>query len=53
MKTAPGTTLITKGPLFDGTGSAPIPDAMVVIQDGRIAYAGPLARAPAVPPSNR
>ena len=50
MKTAPGTTLISHGQLFDGTGAAPIPDAALVITDGRITYAGPAASAPAVPP---
>jgi imidazolonepropionase-like amidohydrolase len=32
--------------LFDGTGKPPIPDATLVIQDGRIAYAGPAKDAP-------
>ena len=50
MKTATGTTLITHGQLIDGTGRAPIPDAALVIRDGRIAYAGPAADAPALPP---
>jgi len=50
MKTALGTTLITNGQLIDGTGTTPIPDAAVVIDDGRIAYAGPERNAPAVPP---
>ena len=53
MKTAPGTTLISHGQLFDGTGAAPVPDAALVITDGRIAYAGPAASAPAVPPDAR
>jgi imidazolonepropionase-like amidohydrolase len=50
MKTSQGTTLITNGRLIDGTGKAPVPDAALVIQDGRIAYAGPAAGAPALPP---
>ena len=43
MKTATGTTRITNGSLVDGTGAAPIPEAVVVLTDGRIAYAGPAA----------
>ena len=53
MKTATGWTRIRNGRLFDGTGSAPIPAAAVVIQDGRIRYAGPAAQAPATPPETR
>lgn len=48
MKLAQGTTLITGGQLIDGTGAAPLPNAAVVIQDGRIAYAGAAAGAPQV-----
>jgi len=50
MKISQGTTLITNGRLIDGTGKDPVPDAAVVIKDGRIAYAGPAADAPALPP---
>ena len=50
MKTALGTTLIHGGQLVDGTGAAAVPDAVVVIREGRIAYAGPSAAAPAVGP---
>ncbi|MBI3862690.1 MAG: amidohydrolase family protein [Planctomycetia bacterium] len=46
MQTATGWTVITNGQLIDGTGRAPVPDAAVVVHDGRIAYAGPAARAP-------
>jgi imidazolonepropionase-like amidohydrolase len=53
MRTAQGTTLITNGQLVDGTGRAAVPDASVVIQDGRIAYAGPAAGAPQLPPDVR
>src|ERR1044071_1854228 len=49
MKTAVGTTIISNGQLFDGTGSAPTPNGCVVIQDGRIKFAGPAALAPPVP----
>src|SRR5687768_4115240 len=41
MKTAPGTTVIRNGQLVDGTGAPAVPDAAVVIEDGRITYAGP------------
>src|SRR5687767_7835778 len=50
MKLASGTTVISNGQLIPGTGAAPIPDAALVIRDGRIAYAGPVAGAPALPP---
>jgi imidazolonepropionase-like amidohydrolase len=50
MKTAQGTTLVTNGQLIDGTGAAAVPNAAVVITDGKIAYAGPAAGAPAMPP---
>jgi imidazolonepropionase-like amidohydrolase len=36
--------------LIDGTGAAPVPDAVLVVDDeGLIAYAGPAAAAPATP----
>src|ERR1700731_1636471 len=50
MKTAKGTAVISNGQLLDGTGAAPVRDAALVIQDGRIAFAGPVAAAPPVPP---
>lgn len=53
MKTASGITLIINGQLFDGTGAPPVPDAALVITDGRITYAGPAAAAPTVPPEAR
>src|SRR5262245_35470557 len=53
MRTATGTTVIATGQLIDGTGAAPVPDAAVVIRDGRIAYAGPAANAPAPPDAKR
>jgi imidazolonepropionase-like amidohydrolase len=49
MKTATGTTIITNGQLIDGTGSPAVLDAMLVIKNGRIEFAGPAAQAPAVP----
>jgi imidazolonepropionase-like amidohydrolase len=46
MKLATGSTVIHNGQLIDGTGAASVPDAAVIIRDGRIAYAGPVANAP-------
>jgi imidazolonepropionase-like amidohydrolase len=40
----PATTVITGATLWDGTGSASLPDAIVVVQGGRIACAGPRSR---------
>jgi imidazolonepropionase-like amidohydrolase len=51
MKTAQGILVITNGTLVDGTGTAPVPDAALVIRDGRIEYAGPAAGAPAAGPA--
>src|SRR5438552_9445623 len=34
------------GTLFDGTGAAPLRDALVVVNDGRIAAVGPAATTP-------
>jgi imidazolonepropionase-like amidohydrolase len=53
MKTAHGTTIIANGQLVDGTGTPPVRDAAVVIQEGRIVYAGAVAQAPPVPPEAR
>ncbi len=50
MQTATGLTVVRNGQLFDGTGAPPVPDAALVIENGRIRYAGPAAAAPAVPP---
>lgn len=50
MKTATGTAVIHNGQLADGTGSPPVKDAAVLIRDGLIAYAGPVAGAPIIPP---
>ena len=49
MKTASGTTILSHGQLVPGTGAPPVPDAALIIHDGRIAYAGPAAGAPPVP----
>jgi len=53
MKTARGVSVIANGRLVDGTGAPPVPDAAVVVEDGKIAYAGPARGAPAVPPDAR
>lgn len=53
MKTQSGTTLIRNGQLIDGTGRPAVPDAAVIISDGRITYAGPRLGAPEVPPDTR
>lgn len=53
MQLASGTTIITNGQLIDGTGAPPVRDAALVIRDGKIAYAGPIAGAPALPPDVR
>jgi imidazolonepropionase-like amidohydrolase len=49
MKIAEGITLISNGQLFDGTGAPPIPSAAVLIETGRIKYAGPQASCPSAP----
>lgn len=53
MKLEPGTTCITNGTLVDGTGGAPVPDGCLLIEDGRITYAGPAGEAPDVSESVR
>lgn len=53
MKHAPGFTLITNGQLVDGNRGRPVPDGAVVVNDGRIVYAGRKDAAPSVPPDAR
>lgn len=48
MKTAVGQTLVENGQLVDGTGAPPVPEAALLIEDGRIAYVGPKTGLPAV-----
>jgi imidazolonepropionase-like amidohydrolase len=48
MRLATGTTLVAGGTLIDGTGAAPLSDASLLIDEGRIAYAGPAATAPEI-----
>jgi imidazolonepropionase-like amidohydrolase len=50
MKLATGTTLIHNGQLVDGNGGPPIPNAVVIVTDGKITYAGTAAAAPVTPP---
>ncbi|MGQ0633293.1 MAG: amidohydrolase family protein [Planctomycetaceae bacterium] len=49
MNTATGCTIIAGGQLIDGTGRPPVPDAAIVIENGRLTFAGPAAKAPQVP----
>jgi imidazolonepropionase-like amidohydrolase len=49
MQTATGWSVVTNGQLIDGTGRAAVDDATVIVNEGRITYAGPAARAPQVP----
>ena len=49
MKLQSGTTVVKNGQLVDGTGSAAIPNAAVIITDGIITYAGPAMDAPLAP----
>src|SRR6266481_5563519 len=49
MQTATRSTIVTNGQLVDGTGRPAVADAAVVIENGRIAYAGPAGKAPRVP----
>jgi len=53
MKTATGTTVVRNGKLVDGRGGAPIDDAALVVDDGKIRYAGPARGAPQVAPDAR
>lgn len=50
MKSASGTTIVFNGQLISGTGAPPVPDATLVIRDGRIVHAGPATAAPQLPP---
>ncbi len=53
MQTAPGLTRLFNGQLIDGTGGAPLPNAVVLVEDGYITYAGPAQGAPATDPAAR
>ncbi|GAB3481814.1 metal-dependent hydrolase family protein [Nocardiopsis coralliicola] len=45
-------TLYRNATLIDGTGAAPVADAVVAVEDGTIAYAGPAAGAPPAQPGD-
>lgn len=49
MKIASGTVRIDNGQLIDGTGALPVANAVVIVTDGLIAYAGPAEDAPPTP----
>ncbi len=53
MKLQPGITVVKNGQLVDGTGKPAIPNATVIVQDGRITYAGRAEAAPRTPPDAR
>lgn len=53
MKLQPGITVVKNGQLADGTGKPAVPNATVIVQDGRITYAGPAEAAPQTPPDAR
>jgi imidazolonepropionase-like amidohydrolase len=50
MKNATGTVVISNGTLIDGTGAPAVPDATMVIRDGRIAVIDEAGHAPTIPP---
>jgi imidazolonepropionase-like amidohydrolase len=53
MQLATGTTIVTNGTLVDGNGGAPIPNAVVIVREGKIDFAGPAVRVPVPPPGAR
>lgn len=53
MKLATGSTVIANGQLIDGNGGPPVREGAVVVQDGKIAYAGSAAEMPRIPPDAR
>jgi imidazolonepropionase-like amidohydrolase len=50
MQTHSGTLVVRNGQLIDGNGGSPVPDALVIAENGRITWTGPATNAPAVPP---
>ena len=50
MRRSTGTLLIENGRLIDGTGSPPVPDGALIIEEGVISYAGVAADAPTLDP---
>jgi len=53
MRIAQGVTLIANGRLVDGTGAPAVPDAAVIVKDGKITYSGRARGAPQIPPDVR
>ncbi len=53
MKLAHGCMVVRNGQLVDGSGASATLNGAVVIQNGKIAYAGPEAGAPETPPETR
>lgn len=50
MLSANNTSIISNGQLVDGTGADPVPDASVIIENGRVTWAGPRSACPDTPP---
>jgi len=48
MQTATGVTVIENGQLVDGTGASAVAQAALVVENGRIQYAGPASRMPLI-----
>jgi imidazolonepropionase-like amidohydrolase len=53
MKPDIGVTVIHNGKLVDGNGGTPVAEGLVIVDDGRIAYAGAADAAPPTPPDAR
>lgn len=53
MQAAQGTTVISGGQLFDGTGAAPVRNGFVLLENDRIVYAGTTGGAPTLRPDAR
>ncbi|KAA5537972.1 amidohydrolase family protein [Roseiconus nitratireducens] len=53
MKTSPGTMVIRHGQVVDGTGSPPMADGAVVINDDKITFVGPESELPPLPEDAR
>ncbi len=51
MQTAQGSTVIRNGKLIDGNGGTPLENATIVIEAGKIVYAGTAEGAPEVAPN--